>query len=341
MLAGSLHHGSIVRPPERPPADDEMPSMEVLNSLHADALRGARSHLRLASSMLVPLVAVALIVGNVPITFPLWLPAIAVAGYFGDAVFEWWIIRRQDPIERWRAEREQAADELSGAREHATRVAGALPKTSYGLAVAICAVTIVQFLGPGVRDSIALAALVKPAVFAGEWWRLFSVAFLHGHVGHLLSNIGALVVLGPMIEIYDRPIRVPLVFLVGVASGAVASTMFSSASSVGASGGILALAGYVLAADVRLSRAPEWMRRQVTHGLAMTALIGMMGFFFIDNAAHVGGFVGGMVVGRIARSAKRHPNGTLFRRLDAAGWIAAFALIVTAILTTGRLLQAW
>jgi hypothetical protein len=34
--AGSLHHGSIVKPPERPHAgDDDIPSMDVLRALHA------------------------------------------------------------------------------------------------------------------------------------------------------------------------------------------------------------------------------------------------------------------------------------------------------------------
>jgi rhomboid protease GluP len=108
------------------------------------------------------------------------------------------------------------------------------------LAGGIAVVTMIQFFIPGEDRSIQLAALVKDATRAGEWWRILTASYLHGNASHLVINIGGLLVLGKLVETYDRRLRVPLVYLAGVVGGSFGSVLLTPGSSVGASAGISA-----------------------------------------------------------------------------------------------------
>jgi membrane associated rhomboid family serine protease len=205
----------------------------------------------------------------------------------------------------------------------------------------VLAVTLVQFFGPGVAASLPLAALVKPAVREGEWWRLITAALLHANGMHLCANVASLGVLGEFVEVYDRRARVALVFLAGAICGGIASTLAFSATSVGASGGVLGLGGYLLGAGVGPRSAPGWLTRRVKRGLLPTAVLGITGFLFIDNAAHIGGLAAGYAIGLLAKRAARDDNSRLAHALDWAGWLSLALLACMAVFTTGRLLRAW
>src|SRR4029077_3256024 len=127
-----------------------------------------------------------------------------------------------------------------------------------------------------------------------QWWRLLTCSYLHGSVMHVVANAGGLMMIGRLIETYDRRMRVPLIYLVSVLGGSVLSTLTFPQSSVGASGGILGLAGYlVVNAGRPSSETREWIRRKMLSILGMTVLIGTAAYSFIDNAAHAGGGLSG------------------------------------------------
>ena len=86
---------------------------------------------------------------------------------------------------------------------------------------------------------------VNDLVANGETWRLFSAMFLHIGVLHLLSNLYALYILGPMVEGYYGRARFLAIYLLGGLTGSVASYAFSDAASAGASGAIFALVGAI------------------------------------------------------------------------------------------------
>jgi membrane associated rhomboid family serine protease len=207
----------------------------------------------------------------------------------------------------------------------------------------IAVVTIVEFIVMSARGDSAViiaAALVKPAVIGGQWWRLFTAALLHGSAMHLNGNMSALLVFGGLVEVYGGRRRVPLVFLLSALAGNIASTLFLSATSLGASGGILGLAGYALVIAVRQSRdASGWMVSQVARPIAVVLVMGVLGFFFIDNAGHIGGLVAGLALGLFAVP---RSEGALaparVRLLDTSGAIAAVVLLIAAVGTVVRLL---
>jgi membrane associated rhomboid family serine protease len=70
-----------------------------------------------------------------------------------------------------------------------------------------------------------------------------------------------------------------------------------------------------------------------------TAALGLFGFFFIDNAAHIGGALTGLLCGAllIPAEGERQPPGR-DRLSDALGWIAAAILLGGAAFTVRRLI---
>jgi rhomboid protease GluP len=134
---------------------------------------------------------------------------------------------------------------------------------------------------------------------------LVTACFLHQSILHLGLNMAVLWFVGPLLE---RAIGSARFFPLYLASGIVASAssaiwgrFFHETVSCGASG---ALCGIVAAATVVGIRTEGW-RGELTIGmgrwLALFVLIGLVrtfnpGISQIDNAAHIGGALGGAVV---------------------------------------------
>lgn len=330
--------GSDAPPP--PPGDLDLPSPETLRTLHADGIRLARNRLMLA--LAAPVASAVMIAAVIAARLPLYCViavAVALLSAFAGALREWIRLRRSDPLESWLRERREEVEEFRAHSEVQARVNSTRPVVSYAVAAAIGLVTLVQFVA-GFEPSIAAAALVKPAVRHGEWWRLLSASFLHVNLFHVLVNLSAVVALGTMIEAFDRPLRVPLAYLAGVLGGNLASFQALQATSVGASGGALGLLGYLALSGVGPASSPSWLRKQVLGNLAMIAITGAVGFFFIDNAAHAGGVAAGMIVGAASAAARRISERSV-RAVDTWGSVAAALLAAAAVFTAGRLLHAW
>jgi membrane associated rhomboid family serine protease len=192
-------------------------------------------------------------------------------------------------------------------------------------------VGIAQLL-PG--DSGAAAGLVKERYHAGEWWRLFTAPFLHGHPIHFVMNAAALLYLGRRIEVFARWPHVPLVFLFAACMGGEASARFLATTSVGASGGLMGWLGFLLVFESLHHRlVPRSSRRRLLAGVALTAVIGLVGYKLIDNAAHLGGLLAGMLYAAIVfpkSSSPMRPRSTITDRI--AGVIALTVLTLSALL---------
>ncbi|HEX8212510.1 MAG TPA: rhomboid family intramembrane serine protease [Longimicrobium sp.] len=161
-------------------------------------------------------------------------------------------------------------------------------------------VGIAQMLA-GRASGVALAGLVKPAVWNGEVWRLLTGTLLHGNFTHLWMNGAGLLAVGPLVEVHSRRDHVPLVFLLSALAGSVASVLlYPDATSVGASGGLMGFTGFLLVLGYRRrDKLPQGFAGAIVLVIAATAVLGLVGFSLIDNAAHLGGLVGGWVLGRV------------------------------------------
>jgi rhomboid protease GluP len=148
---------------------------------------------------------------------------------------------------------------------------------------------------------VAMGALARERVAAGEYWRLLTAPWLHGSVDHLVGNGIALFILGMVCEAaFGRAQFVVLYVLSGLA-GSLVSVAMSAGPSVGASGAIFGLQGAAIVL-FRLHRDRLLVRdRRVGFVLIVWALYTIFGGImepFIDNGAHIGGALGGALIAR-------------------------------------------
>lgn len=146
---------------------------------------------------------------------------------------------------------------------------------------------------------ILMGAKVNSLIAQGEVWRLFTAIFLHSGVIHLLFNLYALYILGPLLEGYIGHIRFLTVFLVSGLYGSLLSYALSGPVSVGASGAIFGLLGAITIFFLKYRNNFGGQGRAILQNmLVVLALNLVIGFSsgFIDNWGHIGGLIGGALV---------------------------------------------
>ena len=152
---------------------------------------------------------------------------------------------------------------------------------------------------------LKFGAMEAQHIAAGEYWRLFTATFLHSGLLHLSFNCIALFIFGQQIEqIYGHGRFLALYFIAGLA-GSVASYALSISAApntlgVGASGAVFGLLGGLVAFyTIHRDKFGEIGRQSLTGLLVIVAINVALGFVVpgIDNFAHIGGFVAGLLVG--------------------------------------------
>ncbi len=179
------------------------------------------------------------------------------------------------------------------------------------------------------RESVVHAGLLKDAYRGGEYWRLFTAPMLHGGLIHFVMNALGLLYLGKRLEVFARWPHVPMVFLFSAMVGGEASARLLETPSVGASGGLMGWLGFLLVFETLHSAlVPRSAKRRLIGGVLMTALIGVVGYRFIDNAAHFGGLLAGMVYAAIVfprSSSVMRPKMNATDRIAGMGALAVIA----------------
>jgi rhomboid protease GluP len=166
------------------------------------------------------------------------------------------------------------------------------------------------FLAPSGYSLLLFGASgAGPILELGRWWTPLSASFLHGSLLHILFNMMAVRQLAPAIAELYGPGRMVIVYVVSGVVGFVVSSAAGAWMSfipipflqggyvtVGASASVFGLLG----------AAVYYGRRSGSRQVSSTAWnwaipVFLMGFLLqgVDNYAHLGGFVGGYVVGRL------------------------------------------
>lgn len=139
----------------------------------------------------------------------------------------------------------------------------------------------------------------------GEYYRLFTSMFLHLNLTHIVFNGYALYVLGRDVESLFGTARFAVIYFLGGLSGSLASFVFTDALAVGASGAIFAIFGAEMVYFYHHRKLHgAWGRRHLQQLVFLMVLNLGLGFFSttgatefrIDNAGHIGGLVGGVVL---------------------------------------------
>ncbi|HKY38322.1 MAG TPA: rhomboid family intramembrane serine protease [Polyangiaceae bacterium] len=173
--------------------------------------------------------------------------------------------------------------------------------------------------------------------FASEPWRLLSAVFVHASLLHIGMNLLGIINLGRALEPHFRTARFLVLYLMSGLLGYVATLYWRGerAFSVGASGALFGLLGAYIAV-LLIRRNPGWHRVFVSNLILAFALA----YFSsragdggsvpqIDNAAHIGGFVSGFVIGLLFERERRP------QRRDRWLAIPAVVLVLASLTSIG------
>ena len=165
-------------------------------------------------------------------------------------------------------------------------------------------------VGPSAFDVTRAVCSVEggswlPGVDDGAWWQVVTAGFTHAAVWHLAFNMLALYYLGPQLEAVFGRVRFLALYLVSLLTGS-AVVLWASPEfqlTVGASGAIYGLFGALLVVARRV-------------GADVRALVAIIGLnvvitFTVPNVSwqgHLGGFLGGVLVGAVLVFAPRGPR---------------------------------
>lgn len=157
-------------------------------------------------------------------------------------------------------------------------------------------------LNPNTYLLIHVGAQVWPEVLAnGEWWRCITYAYTHGGLIHLAFNMLVLYQVGPMIEREIGAIRYFVLYTMTALTATFAGFIWQAfiirqwIPVVGASGSLFGLFGFAIVYCHRLGPPGKFMRDFMLRWIIIAFLFGL--FVGADNAAHLGGAIGGAIFG--------------------------------------------
>ncbi|CAN5360778.1 hypothetical protein BH10ACI2_BH10ACI2_06120 [soil metagenome] len=152
----------------------------------------------------------------------------------------------------------------------------------------------------GLDQSTELAGFVKPAFRLNhEYWRILTGATTHGSLLHVGMNCYAFYNVGRILEMLSNRAHLAIVFLLSAIGGGVLSLIFMpDGTSVGASGGIVGLIGYLAIYAFRRRQfiSPEF-RKNILINIGFMLVFGLVLYQKIDNFGHIGGLITGAVYG--------------------------------------------
>ncbi|HEY1883673.1 MAG TPA: rhomboid family intramembrane serine protease [Candidatus Cybelea sp.] len=153
------------------------------------------------------------------------------------------------------------------------------------------------FTTPRSQNVLLEGALFPAAVLQdGQWWRIFTGAFLHGGLLHIGVNMLSLWSVGRFIEFALGPWRMLLVYFVSLVASGLGVVYLSAPATptLGASGAIFGIFGALFAVGFKLGKpGMDLVRANV--GILVINLIITFTVPVISWPAHVAGLLAGFI----------------------------------------------
>lgn len=139
--------------------------------------------------------------------------------------------------------------------------------------------------------------LFLPANLSHEYYRIITATFTHYSIIHLLCNMYALYIIGSQIEGFYGKTKYLLIYLFSGITGSLLSlTFLTDGGTIGASGSIFGLLGALLVFGYHYR---VYLGTTLNSQIIPIILLNLsLGFVIngIDNAAHIGGLIGGILL---------------------------------------------
>ncbi|MSQ07726.1 MAG: rhomboid family intramembrane serine protease [Dehalococcoidia bacterium] len=188
-------------------------------------------------------------------------------------------------------------------------------------------------------------------ILDGEWWRLIVPVFLHAGIFHLVANTFGLVAFGGTIERIFGSVSFAAIYLLSGVLGNVASLWWGPDLGVGASGAVFGMIGafgaYLLLNRQHLGQIGRQSLTTVGFLIVINVLFGLL-ITGVDNAAHVGGLLGGTLIGfalapqeSLAVPSGPIHMGPVIKRVKARPGVAQIAVVVAVACALAALIAYW
>jgi len=177
----------------------------------------------------------------------------------------------------------------------------------------------ISWISPQTDQVLRWGADYGPYTLSGQYWRLITSMFLHFGIIHVFGNMWCLWSLGQLAEkLIDSVSLLGLYLITGIGASLLSLSWDPMRVSAGASGAIFGIAGALISVLYfgRLGLQPASVRKllgYVVRFAFLNLLFGLQGH--IDNMAHLGGLVSGLVAGFfLARTLNAAPEEQPARR---------------------------
>ncbi len=255
------------------------------------------------------------------------LPALS----FGKKLCQWCV--QNEAAKRGEDSPIQRVEAAPWVRQHSSSMA--VTQAIFGINVAVFAAMALAGVSmldnPSGQDLVHWGANFGPLTVGGQWWRLLTCVFVHGGLLHIGFNMWCLWSLGRIAEsVYGHWTFATVYLMCGLAASLASLIWNPVILSVGASGAIFGIAGALIASFY----LGEFSLPRAALGGTLRSVVVFVGYnlFFgavishIDNAAHIGGLLMGLLLGAlIAKVAPGHDD--FLRRIAV--------LLVGALLVAG------
>jgi len=186
-----------------------------------------------------------------------------------------------------------------------------------------------------INSVVHTLALNKDVMATGEAWQLLTSMVVHDGITHIAFNGYALFVLGRIVETISNRANVSLVFLLSGIGGGCLSFLFLPIPSLGASGGVIGLVGYLTVYGYRRRQIiSDSLLKNMLLNIGLIAVVGVFIFPGIDNWGHLGGLLTGIVYGLFQIPDDLHVDPRIAgRSLDLVGKSALGIVLLTCVAT--------
>jgi len=188
------------------------------------------------------------------------------------------------------------------------------------------------FLSPSDGSLFLLGATGTLPIAYGRWWTLISAAFLHGGILHIFFNMMALRQLAPFVLDAFGLHRFAILYVWTGVAGFFVSYLAGVPFTIGASAPVCGLIGAIL----YYGKSRGGFYGEAIYRQAMGWVVGLVlfGLFIpgINNWAHGGGIVSGLLLAFITGYRERRKETSIHRILGTGSIVIAAAALLWAVI---------
>lgn len=178
-------------------------------------------------------------------------------------------------------------------------------KVTTGLMLVNIAVFILMTLTGGsenINNLIRYGAMVKPLVHDGQWWRIFTAAFIHIGFFHIMFNMYFLYNIGPLFERLYGSVNFLIIYLLAGIMGNLFTYAFGEVSTVSAGASTSLYGMFGLAMGLMINYKDDAVLRGLGASFISIIVINVLYSLLapgIGIQGHLGGFLGGVLLAGI------------------------------------------